>query len=337
MKRVNDLYDICCRDDNLYQAYLTARKGKRSKRNCFAFERNLGTNLLQLGAELRSGAYRPQPYFSFIIHEAKPRLIQAPAFRDTVAQHAFYRHIYPLFDRRFIATSFACRVGKGTHACADYVQTAMRQSARDSYTLHLDVRRFFYSINRDLLRGLLARVIKDERLLAAMMQYADQEEPLGIPIGNLLSQLFALVYLNPVDHFVKRELRIQHYARYVDDLVLIGLTRQDAEDAQTAVAEYLSTRLELTLSKSRLAPIHHGLNFVGYRTWASRRFVRRRSLHLFGRRLRRARTANRHDLDSLNSLMGHARHTSTHRHYCRRITCERPDLIPYLPHYEARS
>ena len=335
MKRAGQLFEQCFTLDNLYQAYVTARKGKRAKRACFAFEKRLAPNLLALQAEILGGHYRPQPYYEFIVHEAKPRLIQAPAFRDTVAQHAIYRHIYPLFARRFIATSFACQNGKGTHACADYVQAALRQAPRDSYSLHLDVRHFFASINRAILGGLLARVVKDPRLLALMAQYADQATPLGIPIGNLLSQLFALIYLNPVDHYIKRELKVRHYARYVDDLVLIGLPRAAAEQAQGRVTAFLHARLGLSLSKARLAPVRQGLNFVGYRTWASRRFVRRRSLHLFGRRLRQARPGRTRDLASLNSLMGHARHTSTHRHYCQRIAAQRPDLIPLLPHYEA--
>lgn len=335
MKRAGNLFARCFTRDNLYLAYLEARKGKRAKRACFAFERHLGVNLAALHTEIHEGHYRPQPYYSFIVQEAKPRLIQAPAFRDTVAQHAIYRHLYPLCDRRFIATSFACRKGKGTHACADYVQAAIRQAPRDSYTLHLDVRRFFYSINRAVLQQLLARIVRDDRLLDMLALYAVQEEPRGIPIGNLLSQLYALVYLNPVDHYVKRELGIRHYARYVDDLVLIGLPLSEARAARDAITAFLWERLGLTLSKAHLAPVRQGLNFVGYRTWASRRFVRRRSLHLFGRRLRHAQPDRARDLAALNSLMGHARHTSTHRHYCQRIATERPDLIPHLPHYEA--
>jgi hypothetical protein len=335
MKRAGQLFERCFTLDNLFEAYLQARKGKRAKRACFAFEQRLGPNLLELQAEILSGHYRPRPYYEFIVHEAKPRLIQAPAFRDTVAQHAIYRHLYPLCDRRFIATSYACRLGKGTHACADYVQAALRQSPRDSYNLHIDVRHFFASIDRAILAQLLARILKDQRLLALCLQYAAQDTPRGIPIGNLLSQLFALVYLNPVDHYIKRDLGIRHYARYVDDLVLIGLPFAQANNARSAVTAFLWEQLGLTLSKAHLTPIRHGLNFVGYRTWASRRFIRRRSLHLFGRRLRQAAADRPSALAAVNSLMGHARRTSTHHHYCRRIAEERPDLIPYLPHYEA--
>lgn len=331
MKRRGQLFDQCFSAENLYAAYLDARKGKRAKRAVFEFEKRLGPNLAELREELVTGTYHPRPYFSFTVQERKPRLIHAPAFRDVVAQHAIYRVIYPLFDRTFIDQSFACRKGKGTHRCADYVQAALRQYHGDRYTLHLDVRRFFYRINRDILMTLLGRVIKDSRLLAVMALYAAHGEPLGIPIGNLLSQLYALVYLNPVDHFIKRELKVRHYARYVDDLVLIGLTRDEALAARDAITRFLAERLGLELSKAGMALVRRGVNFVGYRTWRSTRFVRRHSLHLFGRALRRGHVL------SLVSLMGHARHTGTLRHYRRRVSVERPDLIQVLPHFSAQA
>jgi retron-type reverse transcriptase len=329
MKRHGQLFDRCFSADNLYAAYLDARKGKRAKRAVFEFEKRLGPNLAELRAEILTGTYRPRPYFSFTVQERKPRLIHAPAFRDVVAQHAIYRVVYPLFDRTFIDQSYACRKGKGTHRCADYVQRALRQYPGGRFTLHLDVRRFFYQIDRDRLMILVGRVIKDQRLLAVMALYAEHGEPLGIPIGNLLSQLYALIYLNPVDHYVKRVLKVRHYARYVDDLLLIGLTRAEALAARDAIADFLRERLGLSLSKAGLALVNRGVNFVGYRTWRSTRFVRRHSLHQFGRALRRGRVA------SLTSLMGHAQHTGTLCHYRRRIVREHPDLIPFLPHFAA--
>lgn len=327
MKRHGSLFDQCFSPENLHLAYFDARRGKRAKRACFEFERRLGAHLTQLHQELHDGSYRPKPYYTFEVREPKPRLIHAPAFRDVVVQHAIYRHIYPLFDRTFVDTSFACRKGKGTHRCADYVQHAMRRYPGDGYTLHLDVRRFFYTIDRDILAQLIARKIKDARLLPILHAYAEHGEQRGIPIGNLLSQLYALIYLNPADHYIKRTLKVAHYARYVDDMVLIGLTREQAHDAHQAVETFLWERLRLTLSKASLAPIRRGLNFVGFRTWRSTRFVRRHSLHRFNRSLARG------DVLSLNSLMGHALRTATHRHYCRRIGAERPDLIELLPHY----
>jgi len=109
LKRLGNLFQVAFTEDNLYQAFLDARKGKRKAKSCFDFERNMGANLTDLYNELHSGIYKPRAYHKFLVHEPKERIIHAPHFRDTVVQHAIYRVIYPIFDRTFISTSFACR------------------------------------------------------------------------------------------------------------------------------------------------------------------------------------------------------------------------------------
>ncbi len=189
-----------------------------------------------------SGTYRHGSYTYFTIYEPKERLVAAAPFRDRVVHHAIVRVIEPIFERRFIEDSFACRRGKGTHA-------AMRRSAqfarRFPYALKCDVRKYFPSIDHGILLNELARMIADERLLmliavdpghtrrryspemAAGGELFDvQFHKVGLPIGNLTSQFFANVYLNPLDHFVKHELRVKGYVRYLDDFVLFGHDRK---------------------------------------------------------------------------------------------------------------
>jgi RNA-directed DNA polymerase len=204
MKRHGELFEKTFCRENLYAAYRDARQGKRKKRACFVFEKNLGTELEKLYQDVQGGTYRPDPYYSFIVREPKERVIHAPSFRDVVLQHAIYRVIYPVFNRTFIDTSFACRKGYGTHKARDYAREALRKYSADSYTLKLDIRKFFYSIDRVILKSLLERKIKDKGLIRIMMLFAEMESDTGIPIGNLLSQLYALIYLNPLDHYVKR-------------------------------------------------------------------------------------------------------------------------------------
>lgn len=223
MKRIGFLFERTFTREALLVAFQTAARHKHGKRACFEFEKSLATNLDALHQELNDGTYRPRPYFSFMVYEPKPRTIFAPAFRDLVVQHAIYSVVGPIFERSFIDQSFACRLGYGTHKAADYAQEALRACPRDSYTLKLDIRRFFYRIDRGILRMLIERKIKDRRFVDLMMLFADHGEPVGIPIGNLLSQLYALIFLNPVDHFVKRTLRVRRYCRYVDDSILFGL------------------------------------------------------------------------------------------------------------------
>ncbi len=320
MKRTGGLFHQAFTPENLYLAYLDARRGKRGKRACFEFEVNLGANLAALHDEIHAGAYRPQPYFKFTVYEPKPRTIHAPAFRDIVLQHAVYRLIYPLFDRCFIASSFACRKGYGTHRASDYTQRALRAYAGDLYYLKLDIRKFFYSIDRLILRKLIEAKIKERRFVDVMMLFATTEEPLGIPIGNLLSQIYALIYLNPLDHFVKRDMKVRHYVRYVDDMVLVGLSREQALDYKERIVAFLKARLQLELSKSTLQRVRRGVNFVGYRTWRSRRFIRKHSLYKFRRRLAAG------DQAAVVSLLGHAKVTGS-LPYMLKLLRDAPQIV----------
>lgn len=305
MKRYGNIFEIAFSKDNLYLAYLDARRGKRSKRACFEFERNLGGNLEKIHQELHEGSYSPEPYFTFVIYEPKRRVIHAPSFRDVVVQHAIYRVVYRIFDRSFIDQSFACRKGYGTHRAARYSRASLQCYDREQYVLKLDIRKFFYSVNRRILRCLILRKIKDIRLVDIMMKFAEMTSPLGIPIGNLLSQIYALIYLNPLDHLVKRVLKVIHYVRYVDDFMLIGLSREECMRMRAQIVDFLKRFLELDLSRSSIQRIKKGVNFCGYRMWQTRTFIRKHSLYKFQKAIRKG------DQESINSLLGHAKATNS--------------------------
>jgi len=308
MKRAGNLYRTAFTPAALLAGYHAAARHKHGKRACFNFERRLAENLDTLHQEINEGSYKPKPYYSFMVCEPKPRMIYAPAFRDLVVQHAIYAVANAIFDPTFIDQSFACRKGLGTHKAADYAQAALRACPRDSYTLKTDVRKFFYRIDRGILRKLIERKIKDERFVDIMMRFTDYGEPVGIPIGNLLSQLFALIYLNPLDHYIKRTLKIKYYCRYVDDSVLFGLSKQCCVEALGAIKLFLRSQLNLDLSHHTIANIRKGVNFVGYRTWIGKRFIRKHSLFSFRRALKSG------NMESVISALGHARNTSSLRH-----------------------
>ncbi|WP_200249549.1 reverse transcriptase/maturase family protein [Thiococcus pfennigii] len=324
-KRHGQLYDDCFTLDALHAAYVRSRRGKRGRRAALEFERDLGNNLHRLREQLMDGAYAPARPAQFFVREPKLRLITAPTFRDTVVQHAIYARIYPIFDRSFIYDSYGCRVGKGTHRASDQAQRFLRQSSAESFTLQTDVRRFYYSIDRLILRHLIEHKLKDERLIDLMMRFAWQDDPLGVPIGSLLSQLYALIYLDPFDQWVKRERRIARYVRYVDDAVFFGLARDEAVALRERVADWLEERLHLQLSRYTIAPVSRGVNFVGFRTWRSRRFVRKHSLATFSRAMARG------DCRSLVSIFGNARRTASFCHLGRRLLRERPALLGAMP------
>lgn len=326
MKRIGGIFEIACTEQSLYAAYERASRRKHGHRAQFQFARNLGTNIAALQHELLEGDYRPRPLNAFWATAShKRRLIEAPAFRDLVVQHALYAQLRPIFDRHFISTSYACRVGKGTHAAANWLQAAMRRAEPTAWTLHVDVRKFFYSIDRDVLDALLRRVIKCPRTAELLRMFAMRDADRGVPIGNLLSQLFANVYLNSLDQFCKRALRVREYARYMDDAIMIAPDGPTAHYWLRAIRDHLASPLHLEISHYCLQPISRGASFVGFRTWRSRRFVRKNVITDFRRDARRGCVAG------VISRLGHARHTATFGHLLRTLRNHHDDLYLQLP------
>lgn len=196
----------------------------------------------------------------------------------------------------------------------------------EKYGLALDIRKFFYRIDRTILRTQIERKIKDARFVTLMMEFADHGEPVGIPIGNLLSQMYALIYLNPLDHFIKRTLGVKRYCRYVDDFVLFGLPRATLLCHKARIVAFIAT-LSLELSKFTLAPVSRGINFVGYRTWVSRRFIRRHSLAKFRHAIARG------EREVAVSILGHARNTHSLGHLIK-LTKEAFHDLPLSKAYQ---
>lgn len=305
MKRYGNLFEKAFSKENLYSAYLDVRKGKRKKKACFEFEINLGANLNSLYDRIHNGSYKPDPYFKFVVYEPKKRIIHAPSFRDIVVQHAIYRTVYDIFDRSFINTSFACRKGFGIHKASDYTQMVLRRCDDDEYTLKLDIRKFFHSIDRGVLRQLIVCKIKDKNILDIMMLFTKKGGSTGIPIGNLLSQIYATIYLSPLDHCIKRNFKIKYYARYVDDFILFGLTRNECLKYRAQIIKFIKYNLGLELSKSTIQKIKRGVNFVGYRTWKHKRLIRKHSLYKFNKKVKN------NQQKSIMSLLGHAKNTNS--------------------------
>lgn len=302
------MFDALVSWENLLLAYRRAAAGKRGRADVAAFEHRLEENLLDLRAELESGSYRPAGYRSFFVHDPKRRLISAAPFRDRVVHHALCNLIEPLFERSFTADSFANRRGKGTHRGLRRCQVLAR---RHSYVLQCDIRQFFPSIDHAVLRRLIQRKVEDSRVLALIDRIlasgrgvlSEQYEMVyfpgddlfaversrGLPIGNLTSQFWANVYLSPLDHFVKRELRCPGYVRYVDDLLLFA----DEKPLLWRFRRELVQRLELFRlmihAGAHPRPVAEGIPFLGFVTYPNRRRLKRRKGIAYRRRLRHLR------------------------------------------------
>lgn len=325
MKRVGNLYAQICTPQALMAAWRKAQEEKRHTYGYFGFSRRLGRNIHHLSRTLSDGSYRPAPCKRFIVRDrAKPRLIEAPAFRDLVVQHAVYAVLTPIVERHFIDTSFACRIGRGTHEAADWLQDAMREAPRDAWLLHVDVRKFFYRICRKTLRWRYRRWIKDVRFVDLIMQFAERPEESGVPIGNLLSQVSANVTLDSLDHFCKRDLGLRHYGRYMDDSIMIVASRRHGEEVLDAITGHLA-QMRLEISHYRLQPIRRGANFVGFRTWRETRFIRKHCLREYRRDIRAGR------IESATSRLGHARKTHSLQYMLHYAKDHNHDLYRRLP------
>lgn len=289
------MYEQLCSDENLYLAYRKAARGKRGKAPAAHFEYRLEDNLVALQHELIEKTYTPGAYSSFYIHEPKRRLISAAPFRDRVVHHALCNVIEPLFERTFIADSYANRKKKGTHRALDRCQYF---AARYRYVLQCDVRQFFPSIDHAVLRAILAKKLADDDVLWLVDRILSSGEgvlredytmvwfpgddlfavdrPRGLPIGNLTSQFWANCYLNGFDHFVKRELRCKAYVRYVDDFVLFAEDKATLWAWLAAIVERLVT-LRLTIHPgAHPRPVTEGLPFLGFVIFPDRRRLKRR-------------------------------------------------------------
>ncbi len=291
--------------ENLLLAYQKAARGKRGRASAAGFEHQLSDHLLELQDELHERRYRPGPYRHFVIHEPKQRKISAAPFRDRVVHHALCNVIEPWFERRFIFDSYANRLGKGTHRAVARLQQFAR---RYQYVLRLDIVKHFPSIDHAILFEILARVICDsdvlwlvDKIIASGDGVLDEEytmqwfpgddllaltRPRGLPIGNLTSQFWSNCYLDPFDHFIKRELRCPAYLRYVDDFALFSDSKRELWRWKQAIVERLA-RFRLTIHpQAEVTPVQHGIPWLGFIVYPTHRRVKARNVRNFTRRLR---------------------------------------------------
>ena len=328
-KTVKGIFERVITFDSLYAAYLRARKGKRRSMACRIFEQDLEGNLIQLQNELIWGTYRTGPYRSFYVSEPKRRKITALShFRDRVVQQALYAEIEPIYERRFISSSFACRPGKGAHAGADEAQQMLRTCLHNHdkvYALKADISRYFASIDHATLKRLLRKKIGDKRVLQLLDDIIDSycegcRPGKGLPIGNLTSQLFANVYMDHFDQWMKCHRQVKWYVRYMDDWVVIHPCKQHLGALRIDAERFLQDELHLSTNhKTQIFPVAHsegrGLDFLGYHLWPERRRLRKASLKRSKRRVRtlqrqyaegRIELADIHQ--QLHSWIAHARH-----------------------------
>ncbi|MCI6233229.1 MAG: reverse transcriptase/maturase family protein [Selenomonas sp.] len=288
-KTYNHLFDQIVSIDNLYDAFHKAQRGRRKKPDVLAATYEREAFLHDLHERLAAGTWRPEPYHTFLAKtEVKSRIIRAPTFHDRVVHHAICNVLMPLFENKFIFDSYAITPGKGTHRAVKRVQAYLRET--HAYYLQCDVHHYYESVHHATLKRLLRRTIRDRRVLGLLDtlidSYHSDETGEGIPIGAMTSQLFANLYLNELDHFLKDELGCKQYVRYMDDFILFG-EKPYLLDMLGRIEPFLA-RLHLHLNdRTRLAPAKQGVDFAGYRTYVTHIKMRKRNVTAARRRFRR--------------------------------------------------
>lgn len=319
--------------ENVWLAYHTASRGKRGHEPAAGFEILLADHLLGIQEELEEKRYRPGKYHSFYIHEPKKRLISAAPFRDRVVHHALCNVTTPHFEEQFIPTSYANRVGKGTHRALEQCRKYLH---RNKYVLQCDVVQFFPSIDHEILRGELQKMLPDEsvmwlvkRILESGVGVLSEEysmvyfpnddlfsitRPRGLPIGNLTSQWWANCYLNPFDQFVKRELGCKAYLRYVDDFLLFSDDKSTLWKWRKAILERLQ-RLRLTIHEQCAVPrpAMDGITFLGFVHYPEYRRLKRVKGFAYQRKLKHLlQTASDEKIKaSIQGWINHVRYGDT--------------------------
>ena len=333
MKRVGGLWPKILDFDNLLLAFRKARRGKRDQTEVARFELDLEWELLALQRELAEDRYRPGKYRLFHIYDRKARLISAAPFRDRVVHHALMNLVEPALDRTFIDDSYACRAGRGVHhAVARYQGWARRYA----YALKVDVRRYFPSIDHQILKAKLRRRLKEPAVLGLFGRIIDSapetgeapwafpgddlvdlmERRRGLPIGNLTSQFLGNLYLDALDHHLKEHCGVRAYLRYVDDLVLLSDSKAQLWEWRREMDGFLAReRLTLHPHKVQIHRTGDGVDVLGYRVFPTHRRLRRDNGYRFRRRLRgmaKGYRRGRVRLDavkaSINAWIGHLRH-----------------------------
>ena len=331
MKTHKNLFPKIITFENLLLAAQKAAAGKREQPNVMHFFHRLEENLWRLQEELLDQTYQPGEYTTFQIYEPKPRMISAAPFRDRVVHHAIINVIGPLFERSFIFDSYANRIGKGTHRAIRRYQHFLRDYR---YVLKCDIRKYFPSIDHEILKALIRGRIADVRTLWLSELIIDgsnlQEEVKdyfpgddlftiiqrrkGLPIGNLTSQFFANVYLNPLDHFVKEVLCCLAYLRYVDDFALFSNSKAELWAWYVEITIFLqSLRLKLHPQHCYIFPARVGWHFLGQQVFRTHRLLAAENVRRFKKRWRIWQTFPPENIEQrLASWKGHAAQADTY-------------------------
>ncbi len=314
--------------EKFLSAYKRAKKNKVYKDEVIKFEFNLENNLINLINNIKNKKYHLGNYYSFKVYEPKERVINALPFVDRIV-HQWYveEFIKPFIVPKFINTSYACLKNKGTHKAVEQTQKFMQICKRnfgDFWILKCDISKFFYNIDPNILYNILKKYIKDTDLLdftkILIFEGNFSTTGVGIPIGNYTSQFFANIYLNELDQYIKRVLKVKYYVRYMDDFVLLVKSKNDCIKLKKLIAIFLEENLHLQLNeKSKYYPYKMGVDFCGYRIFCTHRLLRtsskkkiKKNVRNWNKKYKKNKLNISHTVQCINAWIGHSSHCNSY-------------------------
>ena len=281
--------------ENLLNAWKEFIKGKRGKRDVQEFQLRLMDNIFSLHRDLATRSYRHGAYEAFSIFDSKPRRIHKASVRDRLLHHAVYRILYPFFDRTFIADSFSCRLGKGTHKALNrfrsFAYAVGKNNTKTCWALKCDIRKFFTNIDHIVLFKIIKKYVSNAGTLRLIEEvvgsFSSIRPSVGLPLGNLTSQLLVNIYMNEFDQFVKHKLKAKHYIRYADDFVILSQDRKWLESSVPLIRDFLGIQLKLELHPDKLfmKTLASGVDFLGWVHFPDHRVLRTTTKKRMMRRL----------------------------------------------------
>jgi len=319
-RSLSHTYDDIISLENLCLAWEEFIVGKRKKLDVIKFGQNLMDNIVELHLDLVNRDYRHGDYKSFYITDPKRRHIHKASVRDRLLHHAVYRILYQFFDRTYISDSYSCRNDKGTHKALNRFTKLARQVTRNNtrtgWVLKCDIKKFFASIDHEILLSILRKYIPDKDIIwlleniIASFHTAQIGERVGLPLGNLTSQLLGNVYMNRFDQWVKHTLKAKYYIRYADDFIFLSLDKNYLENIVSRIQEFLQTNLRLSLHPDKLflKTMASGVDFLGWVHFIDHRILRTKTKQRMLKKIRNSITA-----DSLQSYYGLMRHGNTRK------------------------
>jgi len=326
MKQFIHSYDNIITIEKLLKAWQEFLRDKKNRKDVILFQAKLMNNIFDLFHDLKNKTYKHGNYTAFNISDPKPRQIHKATVRDRLLHHLIYQELYQYFDSKFVYDSYSCRIDKGTHKAMNRFRQMFlkvsKNNTKTCFVLKCDIKKFFANINHKVLKGILAKHIKDENIIWLFSQVINSFSPrhdfsprqdlgtVGLPLGNLTSQLLVNVYMNEFDQFMKRELKIKYYIRYADDFVILENDKIYLENLLSKISKFLSESLKLSLHPDKvfIKTVASGVDFLG---WVH--FPHHRVLRTSTKRRVLKNTRNNPQQEVVQSYLGMLKHGNAYK------------------------